>query len=51
DTDIAGARAAGLAGALVLTGVTTSDMLEQSAIQPDFVFRDLIALREAWTTG
>ncbi|PJF23999.1 MAG: haloacid dehalogenase, partial [Phototrophicales bacterium] len=29
----------------------TPDMLEQSAIQPDFVFRDLIALREAWTTG
>jgi ribonucleotide monophosphatase NagD (HAD superfamily) len=48
DTDIAGARAAGLASALVLTGVTTPAMLEQSAIQPDFVFRDLIELREVW---
>ncbi len=48
DTDIAGARAARLAGALVLTGVTTPEMLERSAIQPDFIFRDLVELREAW---
>ncbi len=48
DTDIAGARAAGLVSALVLTGVTTPAMLEQSTVQPDFVFRDLIELRAAW---
>jgi 4-nitrophenyl phosphatase len=48
DTDIAGARAAGLASALVLTGVTTRESLAQSEIQPDAVFDDLPALAAAW---
>jgi 4-nitrophenyl phosphatase len=48
DTDIAGARAAGLAGALVLTGISTADSLKTSDVQPDAVFADLPALLDAW---
>jgi len=48
DTDIAGAQAAGLASALVLTGVTTPEILEQSPIQPDAVYADLPAMVAAW---
>jgi 4-nitrophenyl phosphatase len=48
DTDIAGARAAGLASALVLTGVSTAESLAQSAIQPDAVYADLPTLTAAW---
>lgn len=48
DTDIAGAHAAGLAGALVLTGITTAAALATSALQPDVVFADLPALLSAW---
>ncbi len=44
DTDIMGARAAGLASALILTGVTTRAALIQSDVQPDMVFEDLPAL-------
>lgn len=49
DTDIEGGRQAGLKSILVLTGVTTPEMLAQSSIQPDFVFADLDALRQAFT--
>jgi 4-nitrophenyl phosphatase len=48
DTDIAGARAAGLASALVLTGVTTAESLVGDPIQPDGVYADLPALVAAW---
>lgn len=48
DTDIAGARAAGLASVLVLTGVTTQEALEQSTVQPDMVFAGLPELYAAW---
>ena len=48
DTDIAGAQAAGLASALVLTGVTTPESLTGSAIQPDGVYANLPALVAAW---
>jgi 4-nitrophenyl phosphatase len=48
DTDIAGAHAAGLASALVFTGVTTPEILKQSAIQPDAVYADLPAMVAAW---
>jgi 4-nitrophenyl phosphatase len=37
ETDIAGAAAAGLPSALVLTGVTTTDDLDRSDIAPDWV--------------
>jgi 4-nitrophenyl phosphatase len=48
DTDIAGAQAAGLASALVLTGVTSPESLRESEIQPDGVYADLPALVAAW---
>jgi len=48
DTDIAGAHAGGLASALVLTGVTTAEELEQSVLQPDAVYADLPGLVKAW---
>jgi 4-nitrophenyl phosphatase len=48
DTDIEGARRAGLKSILVLTGVTTREMLAQSKVQPDWVFEDLDELRENW---
>lgn len=48
DTDIAGAQAAGLASALVLTGVSTAETLERSSVQPDAVYADLITLAAAW---
>lgn len=51
DTDIAGARAAGIAAALMLTGVTTPDVLERSAVEPDAIYAGLPELIGAWDTG
>ncbi len=48
DTDIQGAERAGLRTILVLTGVTTPDVLARSTIHPHWVFTDLDALRTAW---
>ena len=48
DTDIAGAKAAGLASALVLTGVATPAALEGSALQPDVVYGGLPELVAEW---
>ena len=48
DTDIAGARAAGLPSLLVLTGVTTAAMLDTSTLQPDDVYDDLLAVATAF---
>jgi 4-nitrophenyl phosphatase len=48
ETDILGGQRAGLRSILVMTGVTTPEMLAQSSIQPDCVFEDLVALRETW---
>jgi ribonucleotide monophosphatase NagD (HAD superfamily) len=48
DTDIEGGTRAGLASILVLTGVTTPEVLAGSSIKPDLVFEDLVRLREAW---
>ena len=50
DTDIAGAAAAGLASALVLTGVTTMADLEHSALQPDGIYAGLPAMVAGWET-
>ncbi len=44
DTDVAGAHAAGMYGALVLTGVSTREHLTGSPRQPDAVFDDLTRL-------
>jgi len=48
DTDIAGAAAAGLASALVLTGVATRAQLVQSTLQPGMVFAGLPELVATW---
>jgi 4-nitrophenyl phosphatase len=48
ETDIAGARNAGLSSALVLTGVSRRDDLEPSPHKPDAVYADLPALLAAW---
>lgn len=48
DTDVQGARNAGLLSILVLTGVTSQELLMNSSIQPDFVFLNLVDLQNAW---
>lgn len=42
-TDIAGARRAGLASALVTTGVTRAEAVAASAVKPDYLLRSLRA--------
>jgi len=49
DTDIAGAHAAGLRTALVLTGVATRADVAASSIQPDQVYVDIAAIGTAFT--
>lgn len=49
DTDILSAQRAGMMTALVLTGLTTREMLMDTEILPDFVFADLPALLQAHT--
>ncbi|MCI0477511.1 MAG: HAD hydrolase-like protein, partial [Anaerolineales bacterium] len=51
ETDIEGGHRAGLKSILVLTGVTTPEMLPQSPIKPNWIFDDLVALRAAWENG
>ncbi len=51
ETDIEGGHRAGLKSILVLTGITTREMLQHSPIQPTWVFDDLIALRRAWESA
>lgn len=48
ETDIAGAQRAGLEAILVLTGITTREMLARSTIRPNWTFENLDSLREAW---
>lgn len=48
ETDILGGQNAETHTALMMTGVTTPELLEASNIQPDLVFDDLDHLREAW---
>jgi HAD superfamily hydrolase (TIGR01457 family) len=48
DTDILGAKRAGVRSALVLTGVSTEEELAGSDIQPNAVYADLPALLAAW---
>jgi len=48
DTDIAGARAAGLASALVLTGVSSLADMERGEVKAQGVYDDLPAMVAAW---
>ena len=48
DTDALAAQRAGMMTALVLTGLTTREMIAESPILPDFVFEDLPALLQAF---
>ncbi|MBK8136665.1 MAG: HAD-IIA family hydrolase [Chloroflexi bacterium] len=48
DTDIAGAQQAGLQTALVLSGVTTPDLLASASVWPDVAYEHLAALVRAW---
>ncbi|GIL15211.1 MAG: acid sugar phosphatase [Chloroflexota bacterium] len=48
DTDIDGAAALGLTTIMVLTGVSTRAQAAQNKHQPDFIFENLDALRQAW---
>ncbi len=50
DTDIEGARAAGLTTILVLTGVSTREEAEAAKVKPDMIYSDLNELREHWQT-
>ncbi len=47
ETDVVGARRAGIASALVMTGVTRPEALAGSATRPDFVFQGLRDLAAA----
>ena len=51
DTDIAGAHAAQMSSALVLTGVTSEESLTEDEIQPHEVFADLPTLLERWKSS
>lgn len=44
DTDILGANQAGIDSALVLTGITTRQIVGDSSIKPTFIFEDIPAL-------
>lgn len=48
ETDILGAQQAGLKSILVLTGVTTPEMLATRNIKPDWVFENIATLTTAW---
>jgi 4-nitrophenyl phosphatase len=48
ETDILGARKAGLKSILVLTGVSSRKELNQSKYQPDLVVQNLPSLQRAW---
>jgi 4-nitrophenyl phosphatase len=47
ETDMLGARNAELQSILVLSGVTTPEILERSSFQPDWIFDDIRALTAA----
>lgn len=48
NTDIEGAVALGIPTALVMTGITTSQALEQATTRPDGVYQDLGDLMASW---
>jgi 4-nitrophenyl phosphatase len=48
ETDILAGQRAGMTTLLVLTGVTTREMLDESEIRPDLVFDDVAHLHAVW---
>jgi len=48
ETDILAGQRAGMTTLLVLTGITTRQMLDESEIRPDLVFDDVVHLHAAW---
>jgi 4-nitrophenyl phosphatase len=48
ETDILGARSAGLKSIMVLTGISTRKELRRAKIRPTLVVQDLPALQAAW---
>ena len=48
ETDIAGGQRLGLVTILLLSGVTTSEQLAGSPLQPDLVYADIAMLHGAW---
>jgi 4-nitrophenyl phosphatase len=48
DVDIVCAKRAGMIGVLVLSGMTTFDLLQDSTISPDLVFNDIVDMVEKW---
>jgi 4-nitrophenyl phosphatase len=48
ETDILGGIRAGIRTILVMSGVTTPELLAASAHQPDWVFEDIVDLTEYW---
>jgi len=48
ETDILGGMRVGIKTILVLSGVTTPEMLAASAYQPDWVFEDILDLTKHW---
>lgn len=51
ETDILGAKHAGLRSILVLTGITDKKMLRKSRIRPTWVIDDLPALQAVWAAS
>ena len=47
DTDIAGGKRLGMRTILILSGITSQEDLEVSEVRPDWVFRNLLELRQA----
>jgi 4-nitrophenyl phosphatase len=48
DTDINGAQAVGMQTALLLSGVTTPELLASGSVWPDVAYENLLALLTAW---
>jgi 4-nitrophenyl phosphatase len=48
ETDILGGQRAGLITVLVLSGASTREDLDESGLEPDFVFQNVMELVEAW---
>ncbi len=48
ETDILGGERAGLITVMVLSGASTRKDLDESGLEPDFLFKNVVELAEAW---